>query len=71
MNKPQIPKDLPHWVCWLAQDANGRWWAFEAEPNEYDQGWYENEVGRCLQLNDGARIRIGGKAFKNITPKNR
>ena len=54
MNGPQILNDLPHWVCWLAQDADGSWWAFEAEPNEYDQGWYENEVGRCLRLNDGA-----------------
>ena len=53
MNEPQIPRDLPHWVRWLAQDADGRWWAFEAEPNEYDLGWYENEVGRCLKLGDG------------------
>ena len=37
---------LPDWAEWLAQDADGAWWAFEAEPNQHDRGWYENEVGR-------------------------
>jgi hypothetical protein len=35
---------LPDWAEWLAQDADGAWWAFEAEPNQHDRGWYENEV---------------------------
>lgn len=43
-------KSLPEWVNWLAQDADGQWWAYEAEPNEFDAGWYENEVGRSVKL---------------------
>lgn len=57
MNQTQatdnLPGNLPNWANWLAQDADGTWWAFEAEPNEYDLGWYENEVGRFLRLSDG------------------
>jgi hypothetical protein len=45
---------LPTWVHWLAQDADGTWWGFEAEPHPHHQGWYENEVGRCLQLHSEA-----------------
>ena len=41
---------IPNWVKWLAQDANGNWWGYEAEPHEHDHGWYENESGRCIQL---------------------
>ena len=36
--------NLPDWAEWIAQDANGAWWAYEAEPNQQDTGWYENEV---------------------------
>jgi hypothetical protein len=43
--------ELPRWVAWLAQDADGVWWGYEVEPLQYDRGWYENEVGR--------RIRVG------------
>jgi len=53
-NPPQKCDDLPSWVQWLAQDADGTWWAYEAEPNEADHGWYENEVGRCLRLETGS-----------------
>lgn len=42
--------DMPDWVNWLAQDADGQWWGYEAEPNERDDGWYENEVGRYIKL---------------------
>lgn len=42
--------ELPAWVNWLAQDADGSWWGYEAEPHQADQGWYENEVGRSLRL---------------------
>jgi len=41
---------LPAWARWLAQDADGTWWAYEAEPNQQDCGWYENEVGRIQRL---------------------
>jgi hypothetical protein len=42
---------------WLAQDADGTWWAYEAwayEPNQQDRGWYENEVGRILRVGKAA-----------------
>ncbi len=48
-----IPVDgthIPAWVRWLAQDASGDWWGYEAEPHEHEHGWYENEVGHCIRL---------------------
>ncbi|NHZ69928.1 MAG: hypothetical protein GWP20_01705, partial [Thermotogales bacterium] len=39
---------LPAWVFWLAQDEGGAWWGYEAEPLQFHNGWYENEVGRRL-----------------------
>ncbi|HIO93714.1 MAG TPA: hypothetical protein EYG68_12880 [Leucothrix mucor] len=44
------PQNYPNWTRWLAQDADGTWWAYEHEPNEYHAGWYENEVGRYQKL---------------------
>jgi hypothetical protein len=44
---------VPDWAHWLAQDADGAWWAYEAEPNQQDTGWYENEVGRIARLGKG------------------
>lgn len=41
---------LPDWADWLAQDEDGTWWAYEAEPNQQHNGWYENEVGRLRRL---------------------
>ena len=40
----------PSWARWLAQDADGAWWAYEHEPNEFHKGWYENEVGRSVKV---------------------
>lgn len=42
---------LPDWVRWIAQDANGYWWGYEVQPQEFSRGWYENELGRrvCLK----------------------
>lgn len=42
--------DLPGWVRWLAQDADGSWWAYEAEPHQHHCGWYENEIGRSMKI---------------------
>lgn len=42
---------LPEWAQYIAQDADGQWWAYEAEPNLSHISWYENEVGRILKLN--------------------
>ncbi|MDX1344972.1 MAG: hypothetical protein R3179_03660 [Sedimenticolaceae bacterium] len=41
---------LPPWARWLAQDADGAWWAYEHEPNEGTSSWYENEVGDSIRL---------------------
>ena len=46
--------ELPVWVCWIAQDADGSWWGYEHEPNQGEQGWYENEVGRIIRLEKAA-----------------
>lgn len=42
--------NIPEWVKWIAQDADGAWWGYECEPLQYDSGWYENEVGRIIQI---------------------
>lgn len=49
---PEQHAEVPVWVRWVAQDANGAWWGFEHEPNEGATSWYENEVGRYLRLAD-------------------
>lgn len=45
--------DIPAWAEWIAQDEDGAWWAYEAEPNQQHNGWYENEVGRIHKLGRG------------------
>lgn len=42
--------NLPAWVAWRAQDADGVWWGFEAEPHQHHRGWYENEVGQYIRI---------------------
>lgn len=46
-------EQIPAWVGWVAQDSDGAWWAYEHEPNMSDTGWYENEAGACIKLNQG------------------
>lgn len=41
---------IPEWVRWMAQDADGNWWGYEIEPQEHYSGWYENELGRSIHL---------------------
>lgn len=59
---------LPDWVCWIAQDRNGACWGFEVEPNQSANGWYENEVGRCVQLDADQchhfRVRQSGTSWQ-------
>lgn len=43
-------KEMPDWVCWLAQDADGAVWGYQVEPNQSHSGWYENEIGESLYL---------------------
>ena len=44
------PEKLPGWARWIAQDADGAWWAFEVEPLQFHKGWYENEIGRSKRI---------------------
>lgn len=42
--------NLPDWVNWIAQDASGAWWGYQAEPLQNHHGWYENEIGQIIEL---------------------
>ena len=42
--------EIPDWVCWIAQDADGAWWGYQVEPNQSHKSWYENEVGKSARL---------------------
>lgn len=42
--------DIPDWVNWIAQDADGAWWGYSIEPLQQHSGWYENEVGESRLL---------------------
>lgn len=48
----EFPFIIPEHVLWLAQDSNGAWWGYTAEPHRNDFGWYENEVGETLRLGE-------------------
>lgn len=48
-----VTTEVPAWVSWIAQDADGTWWGFEVEPNLGDIAWYENEVGRYVRIQQG------------------
>lgn len=45
--------ELPSWVEWKAQDADGAWWGYSVEPLEFSNGWYENEVGQHIKISQG------------------
>lgn len=47
---PKNSINLPNWVKWKAQDADGAWWGYSVEPLEFSDGWYENEVGVRIKL---------------------
>jgi hypothetical protein len=47
---------IPAWVRWIAQDSNGAWWGYSAEPLRHDSGWYENEAGRYASLGTGPAL---------------
>jgi len=60
---------LPDWVRWVAQDADGSWWAYEHEPNMSDSGWYENEVGQSVQLRKDTPNSLWRQEIHNIERK--
>lgn len=45
-----LANEMPEWISWIAQDADGTWWGYEVEPNLSHQSWYENEVGKSVRL---------------------
>ena len=59
--------DCPDWVQYIAQDADGQWWAYEAEPNLSHISWYENEVGRILKLDRDAANTNWMQTLQKIT----
>ena len=63
-----LAADCPEWARWLAQDADGAWWCFEAEPNQHDTGWYENEVGRYRRAGQGSANPDWRTALQRIRP---
>jgi len=49
--KPDLSAiNVPEWVHFIAQDADGSWWGYSVEPLENHRGWYENEVGQNVKL---------------------
>ena len=65
-NRPRLGKDIPEWVQWLAQDADGSWWGYEVEPNLSHLSWYENEVCKTVRLGKGAKIVDWVSTLKRI-----
>lgn len=59
-------QNLPEWAAWLAQDADGTWWAYEAHPNKQDNGWYENEAGRIARLGKTAPPEDWERTLKKV-----
>lgn len=49
-NDLPLKNKLPEWVKWKAQDADGAWWGYSVEPLEFNNGWYENEVGLRIKI---------------------
>jgi hypothetical protein len=66
--KPKIDRDIPRWVRWMAQDADGAWWGYEVEPHQHNQGWYENELGRCVCIKKESPNRNWQHSLKAYTP---
>jgi len=66
MNNPVDLQQLPKWCHWLAQDKDGRWWAYEVEPLQFDKGWYENELGRNKHVGSDAENPSWHQTLKKI-----
>jgi len=45
-----LPFVIPERIRWIAQDIDGVWWGYTAEPHRHDTGWYENEIGETRRL---------------------
>jgi len=58
--------EIPDWMCWIAQDADGAWWGYEVEPNLSHHSWYENEVGKSACLGRGAQNTDWKSSLKRV-----
>jgi hypothetical protein len=58
--------EIPDWVSWIAQDANGAWWGYQVEPNLSHLSWYENEVGSSICLGKDAKCDSWVLSLKRI-----
>jgi len=58
--------NLPNWVKWKAQDADGAWWGYSIEPLEFSSGWYENEVGLRIKIKQTNANPDWGKSLIKI-----
>lgn len=61
--------ELPGWANWLAQDADGSWWAYEAEPHQQTSGWYENEVGRNMKISQQQPNRQWQSSLRRVAKR--
>lgn len=34
-----VKYSVPDWAQWVAQDADGSWWAYRQEPSEDERAW--------------------------------
>lgn len=59
---------LPAWVKWKAQDADGAWWGYSVEPLEFSNGWYENEVGQRIKIEQGKSNSDWKNSLTKIKP---
>lgn len=64
-----MKQTIPDWVSWLAQDADGTWWGYEAEPHQHHAGWYENEIGRSIKLDQAIPNADWSKTLTRYRPK--
>lgn len=59
MNKPEW-KDCPSWASWMAQDADGEWWAYEKKPvirvSWNENFWFSGGDGRKKICNGSAIV---------------
>jgi len=58
--------EIPDWMCWIAQDADGAWWGYEVEPNLSHRSWYENEVGKSACLGKGTQNMDWKSTLKRV-----
>ena len=44
------PKAVPHWVRWIAQDKDGKWWGYKTKPKAGYTLWIPKSINMCKGL---------------------